>query len=736
MADDLATLRIAIEASLKDFSSKMGEFESTLHGTEDATKATKNSFAELTGAFATGQFAVDAAKRAFEELKTVVVDSMQAADKHLVTMAQLHSSMGIGAESINRFAEAQEKSTRFTKEDTLSAANSLSIHKLNRAEMERLLPVIEDFAAKKGVSATQTAEAFGRAIEYGTTRGLRPYGIEIEKNGSQQEIFNALLDAGQGKVKGLADKMGALGEGPLFILQNRLKTLGETFGEKIIPALDDIVSRVGPPLLSIIEKMVNFTDTLLKNLPVIAKLLAAAVTGNLGAVISVIASKVVDSNAPKAVGAGFESPGAMPELGPGVGGYTHGSMGVAGETSALGTTPMGEGKDKSGEEYWKKRNEVILSNLEVYKAKVEEIMTELNLAVKNSEIGLDEWYVKSAEAISKSAAQQIAVQREIIKTTSDANEKAKAANAIALIEVDTKKKQIELGEKYVEQQKKQTELQQKLAQLTTLMGVQQEGVTSSGEKDPIKALEKRQAQELAVMKKTLAEYEKIGKKEVDYEKQVAAQKLAIRQKESQDAIAIEQARQSANLSLASQTLGDIATLTNDMYEATGKKNQALWEVSKQASALQAVINGALGFTKCVADMGMPWGGILGALALGIGIAEAAIIEQKQYPKAATGGIIVGPSHSQGGVNLNVEGGEAVITRAAVGSYGSAAIHAINAGKASIGMKGGSSGKGDVKITNINDPRMIDRHLATAEGKESVLNFMGQHKTAIRGKLGV
>lgn len=744
---DLATLRIAIEASLKDFSSKMGEFEDVLKGTEQATQVTKNSFGELAGSFATGQFAVDAARQAFQELKVVFIASAAAADKHLVTMEQLKTSMGFGSEAINKFAQEQEKSTRFSKEDTLSAANALTIHKLNREEMERLLPVIEDFAAKKGVSATETAEAFGRAIEYGTTRGLRPFGIEVEKNGSQMDIFNELLAAGDGKVKGLAERMGALGEGPLFILQNRLKTLGEQFGEKIIPALDDIVSRVGPPLLSFLEKLVNFTDTLVKNLPNIARLLAAMVTGNVATVIQTIASEVNEANAPKGAGFGFKSPGAMPELGEGMGGFTHGSIGVSGDQSALSTTSTGA-KDKSGEEFWKKQHEAILSNLEVYKSKVEETMAELDVSLKNSEVGLNDWYVKSSELISKSADEQIAVQKEIIRTTNDATEKTKAKNAIELINVETTKKMVELGEKYVEQQKKQAELNEKVASLKTMMGVQQEGVAEAGEKDPTKKLEQTQAKELATMKKTIDEYlaaaKKAGTSEVEIEKETSKQKMAIRQKEQQDSIALENARQEANLSLAKDTASSLSTLANDMYEATGKKNRALWEVSKQASALSALINGALGFTKCIADMGMPWGGILGALALGIGIAEAAIIEQKQYPKAETGGIIAGPAHVQGGVNINMEGGEAAINRAAVNKYGPSAIHAINAGTAAISLRGapGSAGTpgaavgATVHITNLQDPRMIDRHMATAEGKQSYLNFLGQNKTAVRAKLGV
>jgi hypothetical protein len=234
MADELASLQISIQASLKDFSEKMGEFESVLKGTQETAGDTKNSFGEMAGAFITGQLAADAAKKVFEELKAVIVEGTKAADDNIVSMIRLKSSLGEGAEEIEKWSLAQENKTRFAKADSLEAANSLSVHKLNREEIEKLLPVIEDFAAKKGVSATQTAEAFGRAIEYGTTRGLRPFGIEVDKTGSQVDIFNALVSAGEGNVKGMAEQMGAAGLGPAKIFNNQIKEIQEELGTKLI----------------------------------------------------------------------------------------------------------------------------------------------------------------------------------------------------------------------------------------------------------------------------------------------------------------------------------------------------------------------------------------------------------------------------------------------------------------------------------------------------------------------
>ena len=78
--DNLATLKIAIEASLKDFSSKMGEFESVLKGTEENTKHTAASFGEMSLAMAAGELAARGVTVALAELKKIVGEGIKGAD--------------------------------------------------------------------------------------------------------------------------------------------------------------------------------------------------------------------------------------------------------------------------------------------------------------------------------------------------------------------------------------------------------------------------------------------------------------------------------------------------------------------------------------------------------------------------------------------------------------------------------------------------------------------------------
>ena len=244
MDNELAKYYISIEAQVSDLNAKCATIKDSLStistaqkdvastATESANKI-ESSWGKTTSAFLSSQLIVEA----LNKIKSAIVEGIKAADDDLTMMVRLRLELGDGAEAIEKYATAQSLSTRFAKDDILSAANTLTIHKLNREEIEKLLPVIQDFATKSGRSATETASAFGRAIEYGSTRGLRPFGIEVDKNGSQLEIFNELMDAGNGKVKGLANQLGDTGLGGMIEFQHAIQEAGEDVGKQLLPSL-------------------------------------------------------------------------------------------------------------------------------------------------------------------------------------------------------------------------------------------------------------------------------------------------------------------------------------------------------------------------------------------------------------------------------------------------------------------------------------------------------------------
>ena len=104
-------------------------------------------------------------------------------------------------------------------------------------------------------------------------------------------------------------------------------------------------------------------------------------------------------------------------------------------------------------------------------------------------------------------------------------------------------------------------------------------------------------------------------------------------------------------------------------KADKEKEKELAKIERQkavrdrvASLFKIAIDTATGIMQSVASSpltgGLPWSAIVGA----IGAAQVAAVLAQPLPQAAKGRYVQGPSHANGGVQLEVEGGEAVINK--------------------------------------------------------------------------
>lgn len=104
-------------------------------------------------------------------------------------------------------------------------------------------------------------------------------------------------------------------------------------------------------------------------------------------------------------------------------------------------------------------------------------------------------------------------------------------------------------------------------------------------------------------------------------------------------------------------------------KADKEKEKELAKIERQkavrdrvASLFKIAIDTATGIMQSVASSpltgGLPWSAIVGA----IGAAQVAAVLAQPLPQAARGRYVQGPSHANGGVQLEVEGGETVINK--------------------------------------------------------------------------
>lgn len=124
---------------------------------------------------------------------------------------------------------------------------------------------------------------------------------------------------------------------------------------------------------------------------------------------------------------------------------------------------------------------------------------------------------------------------------------------------------------------------------------------------------------------------------------------------------------------------DQQLITKKEYDkAVEASDIKLAQKKSEIAAEQAKKDKALNITKVIIDSAVAimaaWksgpivGGIMTGVITGMAIAQIAAIEKAPIPKARKGGLIVGSSHEAGGVLIEAEGGEAILSRAAMSAF--------------------------------------------------------------------
>ena len=209
-------------------------------------------------------------------------------------------------------------------------------------------------------------------------------------------------------------------------------------------------------------------------------------------------------------------------------------------------------------------------------------------------------------------------------------------------------------------------------------------------------------QRLAEKKLKLDEAEKLelaNTELTEYEKTVIRQKYADKRKEiSQQEVDTAKAYKQAQIDGITQTLDSLASVTSavaGLYDEEAKTSKSAFDKRKKlqiATALMSAASGIIQILTQPSTLPSPFDWItkgLNVIALGISTgANIKKIQSTQFEGAsgsaasnppppnanygknyAEGGLLNGPRHAAGGMMINAEGGEAVMTRGAVTAFG-------------------------------------------------------------------
>ena len=139
-------------------------------------------------------------------------------------------------------------------DDELAAAEAkLAMYNLTGSQIQKLIPIVNDYAIANGIGVTEAAGKVGKAM-LGNAKALKDVGIDFKATGDKAKDFDAIYTALEGKVGGAGEAFGESTAGQLKILQASFSDLQEEVGAQLVPALKTLVD-IATPLLGAFGKL-------------------------------------------------------------------------------------------------------------------------------------------------------------------------------------------------------------------------------------------------------------------------------------------------------------------------------------------------------------------------------------------------------------------------------------------------------------------------------------------------
>lgn len=115
--------------------------------------------------------------------------------------------------------------------------------KLTEKEINNLLPVIIDFAAKSRIDLATASDVVVKALE-GNGKAMKQYGIDLKDANTETERLNIVMTTLKEKVDGAAEAFQNSAAGGVATARQEFANLKEDIGNQLIPALNSLMQFV------------------------------------------------------------------------------------------------------------------------------------------------------------------------------------------------------------------------------------------------------------------------------------------------------------------------------------------------------------------------------------------------------------------------------------------------------------------------------------------------------------
>lgn len=174
-----------------------------------------------------------AAEKAFQEAEESALK--------LRTAVSVSGGLQQDFDTLIKQSEELQKVTIFSDEAIKDAQTAALQFGLTSNEVEKLIPIVADFAAATGQDLKTALDAVLRGIE-GQNRGLKLYGVSLKEGGTRAENLSQITGQLNSKFLDQAKLIGETSVGAAKRYENALNDLQEEIGAQLAPKLQGLRS--------------------------------------------------------------------------------------------------------------------------------------------------------------------------------------------------------------------------------------------------------------------------------------------------------------------------------------------------------------------------------------------------------------------------------------------------------------------------------------------------------------
>lgn len=226
-SNELLSVVLALRADVTQLKAQFGQAEQTAKKTASAMSSAFRGAAQAVGVFG-------AAFLVFRKAQSLMQGAIAAAQRQEMAQRKLQSAIGFTSTALLQQATALQQSTTFGDEAVIEAQALVGAFIKEEAQIKRLMPVILDFAAAKGMDLRSAADLVTKSIASGTNAMAR-YGIKITDSKNRSERLESTIKGLETAFGGMATAIAQTPSGILEQQKNLLSDMAETVGQELIP---------------------------------------------------------------------------------------------------------------------------------------------------------------------------------------------------------------------------------------------------------------------------------------------------------------------------------------------------------------------------------------------------------------------------------------------------------------------------------------------------------------------